>query len=160
MLIIGLLAATLTTTAFLPQMIKTWQTKSANDVSYAMLITFISGVFLWLIYGILTKDIPVILANAFTLVFNLAILYLKIKYGRNKEEEMAKLYFRFGAMGSSKTANALMTRYNFLEKGKRVLLVKPDLEIRDGQNIERRGGEASGEPGRVVIGNVGTDEEE
>ena len=47
---------------------------------------------------------------------------------------MAKLYFRFGAMGSSKTANALMTRYNFLEKGKRVLLVKPDLEIRDGQN--------------------------
>ncbi|WP_124066786.1 thymidine kinase [Clostridium sp. E02] len=48
---------------------------------------------------------------------------------------MAKLYFRFGAMGSSKTANALMTRYNFLEKGKRVLLVKPDIETRDGQNM-------------------------
>ena len=44
---------------------------------------------------------------------------------------MAKLYFRYGAMGSSKTANALMTRYNFIEKGKNVLLVKPDIETRD-----------------------------
>ncbi|MEY8351887.1 thymidine kinase [Lachnospiraceae bacterium 54-53] len=44
---------------------------------------------------------------------------------------MAKLYFRYGAMGSSKTANALMTRYNFLEKGKNVLLVKPDIETRE-----------------------------
>ena len=85
MLIVGLLAATLTTTAFLPQMIKTWQTKSANDVSYAMLITFIIGVFLWLIYGILRQDIAVILANAFTLLFNLAILYLKIKYGKTSQ---------------------------------------------------------------------------
>ncbi|MGB6299912.1 MAG: SemiSWEET transporter [Rivularia sp. (in: cyanobacteria)] len=87
MLIIGLLAATLTTTAFLPQMIKTWKTKSANDVSYTMLITFITGVFLWLIYGIMTGDIPVILANAFTLVFNLAILYLKIKYGKTPQRK-------------------------------------------------------------------------
>jgi MtN3 and saliva related transmembrane protein len=80
MLIVGLLAATLTTVAFLPQMIKVWQTKSANDVSYAMLITFIIGVFLWLIYGILRQDIAVILANALTLIFNLTILWLKIKY--------------------------------------------------------------------------------
>lgn len=47
---------------------------------------------------------------------------------------MAKLYFRYGAMGSSKTANALMTRYNYLEKGKEVLLVKPDIETRDKPN--------------------------
>lgn len=46
---------------------------------------------------------------------------------------MAKLYFRYGAMGSSKTANALMVRYNFLEKGQKVILVKPDNEIRDGR---------------------------
>lgn len=44
---------------------------------------------------------------------------------------MAKLYFKYGAMGSSKTANALMTRYNFLEKGKKALLIKPDIETRD-----------------------------
>lgn len=46
---------------------------------------------------------------------------------------MAKLFFRYGAMGSSKTANALMTRYNFIEKGKKALLIKPDIEIRDGK---------------------------
>jgi thymidine kinase len=44
---------------------------------------------------------------------------------------VAKLYFKYGAMGSSKTANALMTRYNFLEKGKKALLIKPDIETRD-----------------------------
>ena len=87
MLIVGLLAATLTTTAFLPQMIKTWQTKSAKDVSYTMLITFIIGVFLWLIYGIMRQDIAVILANVFTLLFNLTILYLKIKYGKTPQRK-------------------------------------------------------------------------
>ena len=46
---------------------------------------------------------------------------------------MAKLYFRYGAMGSSKTANILMVRYNYLEKGKKVALLKPDIENRDGK---------------------------
>ncbi|MEB3215215.1 MAG: SemiSWEET transporter [Nostocales cyanobacterium 94392] len=87
MIIVGLLAATLTTSAFLPQMIKTWRTKSAKDVSYTMLITFIIGIFLWLIYGILRQDIAIILANAFTLLFNLTILYLKIKYGRTPQSK-------------------------------------------------------------------------
>lgn len=45
---------------------------------------------------------------------------------------MAKLYFRYGAMGSSKTANALMVEYNYYERGKRALLAKPKLESRDG----------------------------
>ncbi|MFN6479292.1 SemiSWEET transporter [Nostoc sp. DedQUE07] len=78
--IIGLAAATITTISFLPQMFKTWQTKSAKDVSLVTLITFISGVFLWLIYGIYLQSLPIILANAITLVFNLIILWLKIKY--------------------------------------------------------------------------------
>ncbi|MEH2248330.1 SemiSWEET transporter [Nostoc sp.] len=78
--IIGLAAATLTTTAFLPQMFKTWQTKSAKDVSLIALITFIIGVFLWLIYGIYLQSLPIILANSVTLFFNLIILWLKIKY--------------------------------------------------------------------------------
>ncbi|NRB09213.1 MAG: SemiSWEET transporter [Richelia sp.] len=77
---LGLLAATLTTSAFLPQMLKTWQTKSAKDVSYTMLITFILGVFLWLIYGFYRRDIAIILANGITLILNLMILWLKIKY--------------------------------------------------------------------------------
>ncbi|MEH2337327.1 SemiSWEET transporter [Nostoc sp.] len=78
--IIGLAAATLTTTAFLPQMFQIWRTKSAEDVSFIMLITFILGVFLWLIYGIYLQALPIIVANSLTLFFNLIILWLKIKY--------------------------------------------------------------------------------
>lgn len=50
---------------------------------------------------------------------------------------MAKLYFRYGAMGSSKTANALMVEYNYFERGKRALLVKPRLDSRDGDRVIR-----------------------
>ena len=50
---------------------------------------------------------------------------------------MAKLYFRYGAMGSSKTANALMARYNYMEKGQKVILLKPKVENRDGENLIR-----------------------
>lgn len=46
---------------------------------------------------------------------------------------MAKLYFRYGAMGSSKTANAIMVRYNYMERGQRVLMLKPKLDNRDGE---------------------------
>ena len=48
---------------------------------------------------------------------------------------MAKLYFRHGAMGSSKTANALMVDYNYYERGKKALLVKPQLDNRDGEGV-------------------------
>ncbi|MDO4853583.1 MAG: thymidine kinase [Clostridia bacterium] len=47
---------------------------------------------------------------------------------------MAKLYFRYGAMGSSKTANALMVHYNYWERGKNALLLKPAIDVRDGKN--------------------------
>ncbi len=48
---------------------------------------------------------------------------------------MARLYFRHGAMGSSKTANALMVEYNYRERGKRALLVKPRIDTRDGESV-------------------------
>lgn len=48
---------------------------------------------------------------------------------------MAKLYFKYGAMGSSKTANALITKFNYEERGMRVLLIKPALETRDGEDV-------------------------
>ncbi|WP_101772922.1 thymidine kinase [Peptostreptococcus faecalis] len=48
---------------------------------------------------------------------------------------MAKLYFYYGVMGSSKTANALMVHYNYHERGKKALLVKADIDVRDGSNI-------------------------
>lgn len=78
--ILGLVAGGLTTIAFLPQMFQIWRTKSAKDVSYIMLIIFMSGLFLWLIYGIILGALPVILANGVSLFFNLIILWLKIKY--------------------------------------------------------------------------------
>lgn len=60
---------------------------------------------------------------------------------------MAKLYYKYGAMGSSKTANALMTKFNYEEKGKRVLLLKPTVDNRDGANVvkSRIGLEANAE---------------
>ena len=48
---------------------------------------------------------------------------------------MAKLYFRYGAMGSSKTANAIMVRHNYLERGQRVLMLKPRVDNRDGETM-------------------------
>ena len=50
---------------------------------------------------------------------------------------MAKMYFRYGAMGSSKTANALITKFNYEERGMKVWLIKPALDDRDGANIIR-----------------------
>ncbi|MFM6529942.1 MAG: SemiSWEET transporter [Dolichospermum sp.] len=78
--ILGLVAGVLTTVAFLPQMFQIWLTKSAKDVSFVMLIVFMSGLFLWLIYGIIIGALPIIMANGVTLFFNLIILWLKIKY--------------------------------------------------------------------------------
>lgn len=78
--ILGFTAALLTTIAFVPQLVKTWQTKSAKDVSLGMLVTFCIGVFLWFVYGIIRQDIPLVLANLTTLIFNGIILWLKLKY--------------------------------------------------------------------------------
>jgi MtN3 and saliva related transmembrane protein len=76
--ILGLIAGTLTTIAFLPQLYKTWKTQSAQDVSSVMMITFCIGVFLWFIYGLAIQAMPVIVANAVTLILALLILVLKI----------------------------------------------------------------------------------
>lgn len=78
--ILGLIAGTLTTLSFLPQVIKTWQSKSAKDFSFGMLITFTLGVFLWLVYGIGKNELPIILPNLVTLMLNSLIILLKFKY--------------------------------------------------------------------------------
>ncbi|WP_447977529.1 SemiSWEET transporter [Candidatus Nitrospira bockiana] len=78
---IGLIAGTLTTIAFLPQLTKTWKSKSAKDMSLAMLATFTTGVLLWLIYGLLVQAPPVIAANVVTLILAATILVLKLRYG-------------------------------------------------------------------------------
>jgi MtN3 and saliva related transmembrane protein len=78
---VGLVAGTLTTISFLPQLLHTLRCKSAKEISYTMLIAFMSGVILWLIYGIFLGALPIILANAVTLGLIITILILKIYYG-------------------------------------------------------------------------------
>jgi MtN3 and saliva related transmembrane protein len=78
---VGYLAATLTTAAFLPQVFKVWKSKSTKDLALPTLLSFIAGVSAWLLYGLLLKSPPVIMANAVTLVLNLVILRFKLKYG-------------------------------------------------------------------------------
>ena len=81
----GFSAALLTTIAFLPQLYKTWETKSADDVSLVMLILFLTGLICWIIYGLKINSIPIIVANFVTFIFNFSILILKISYKKNKE---------------------------------------------------------------------------
>jgi MtN3 and saliva related transmembrane protein len=78
--ILGLVAGACTTIAFLPQLMKTWRSKSAKDISSEWLITFTVGIFLWLLYGILIHSLPVILSNGVTLVLTLMILFFKLRY--------------------------------------------------------------------------------
>jgi len=78
---IGLVAASLTTIAFVPQVIKTWRSKSAKDLSLGMFGIFSLGVLLWLTYGLLVNDLPIILANTFTLILSSIILYFKVRHG-------------------------------------------------------------------------------
>ncbi|MGJ3247808.1 MAG: SemiSWEET transporter [Elainellaceae cyanobacterium] len=78
--LLGLTAGTLTTLAYLPQLFKTWKSKSADDISWIMLITLCIGIVLWLVYGTYVHDVPVIAANLTTLFFTSLILTLKIRY--------------------------------------------------------------------------------
>jgi MtN3 and saliva related transmembrane protein len=78
--LLGLTAGTLTTTAYLPQLLKTWRSKSADDISWSMIITLCIGILLWLVYGSYTHNLPVICANVMTFAFTFFILLLKIRY--------------------------------------------------------------------------------
>jgi len=78
----GMIAGTLTTIAFVPQVLKIYQTKSAKDVSYLMFSIFSTGIVFWLIYGILIRSTPIIAANVVTLALSVIIIVLKIRYHR------------------------------------------------------------------------------
>ncbi|HGY5547890.1 MAG TPA: SemiSWEET transporter [Prochlorococcus sp.] len=84
--ILGLIAGSLTTIAFVPQLLKVWKSKSAQDISYVMFIMFIAGIILWEIYGWGIHSMPVILFNVITFVLGLAILVLKFIFDRKANE--------------------------------------------------------------------------
>jgi MtN3 and saliva related transmembrane protein len=80
---IGYVAASLTTFCFLPQLVHTFKTKSVKDIHVISLVLFDVGLVFWLIYGIWLHSWPMILANTVTLGFQLALLGLKLRYGRD-----------------------------------------------------------------------------
>jgi MtN3 and saliva related transmembrane protein len=78
--IIGLIAASFTTIALLPQLRKVWKTKSTGDILTGMLTLYSSGLFLWFVYGVYINDLPIILANSLAFIQALVILIFKAKY--------------------------------------------------------------------------------
>ena len=84
-MLLGFVAATLTTLAFAPQALKTWRAKSADDLSLGTFIMFCAGVLLWLAYGFIRNDLPIIVANVVTFGLAFFILVMALKYRRPRE---------------------------------------------------------------------------
>lgn len=97
---LGLLAATLTTLSFLPQVIRTWRMKSAEDLSLGTFGMLCAGVACWLAYGLLIGDLPIVLANAVTLVLAGSVLVLAIIYKRRPSQNSSE------ASSSTSTASS------------------------------------------------------
>ena len=78
--LIGFAAATCTTVAYAPQFIKVWRSRSARDISLVMFLVMVLGIALWLTYGLLSGDAPLVVANAITMLLAGGILFMKLKY--------------------------------------------------------------------------------
>jgi len=79
--LIGYTAAVCTSVAFLPQVLHTIRTRDTAGISLGMYLIFCTGVALWLLYGVLIGDLPVIVANVVTLALSLVVLALKLRNG-------------------------------------------------------------------------------
>lgn len=78
---VGLIAGALTTVSLLPQLLKTIKLKETKDISLIWCVTLFTGVFLWVVYGLLISDLAILLANGISLVFIFILLLLKLKFG-------------------------------------------------------------------------------
>jgi MtN3 and saliva related transmembrane protein len=79
--LIGLAAGALTTASFVPQVVRIARTRSARDVSLHMFLLMATGIFLWLVYGVLVGALPVIAANAVSLALAAAVIAMKLRFG-------------------------------------------------------------------------------
>jgi MtN3 and saliva related transmembrane protein len=77
----GYAAAVCTTSAYVPQVLRVWRTRSTQDISLKMFLVLVAGLALWLTYGIWRGEIPLIAANSVTLMLASIILYFKLKHG-------------------------------------------------------------------------------
>ncbi|MBC7422975.1 MAG: SemiSWEET transporter [Ferruginibacter sp.] len=82
--IIGFVAGILTAISMLPQLIKTLKEKKAEEVSPVMLVVLISGVLLWIVYGAIKKDFPILITNSISFLLNLWMFFLRKKYKDSK----------------------------------------------------------------------------
>jgi MtN3 and saliva related transmembrane protein len=78
--LVALTAGTLTTIAFVPQVVRAWRTQSVDDLSLGMLLTFNAGVALWITYGVMVREPPMILTNGVTLFLALMLLGMKLRW--------------------------------------------------------------------------------
>ncbi|HMI78930.1 MAG TPA: SemiSWEET transporter [Ferruginibacter sp.] len=78
--IIGLVAGTITSVTFLPQVTRIWKTRFAKDVSLTMLLLLMLGTSVWLAYGLLRNDAAIIYTNSMVLAMGLAMLFFKLKF--------------------------------------------------------------------------------
>jgi MtN3 and saliva related transmembrane protein len=78
---VGIVAGVLTTSAFVPQAIKTWRTRSARDFSVALLVLLVVGNSLWLTYGALKGSMGLVAANIVTVPLTMFILLVKLRRG-------------------------------------------------------------------------------
>ncbi len=78
--IIGLSATVITTISLFPQLLRILKTKSTKDISMIMYSVFCVGVFLWLVYGVLLDDLPIMIANTLAFTQGVVILLLKLRY--------------------------------------------------------------------------------
>jgi MtN3 and saliva related transmembrane protein len=86
--LLGMKAGCISSVTFLPQVIKTWKTKSAADISLLMFTFATISVIMWLVYGIILNNIPIIFTNSMVLLFSLIMLYFKFRYSGKKMKEM------------------------------------------------------------------------
>jgi MtN3 and saliva related transmembrane protein len=88
--VLGYLAATLTTTAFLPQAWRCFRTKDVSGISLRMYSVFTVGVGVWLAYGVVLGELPMMISNGLTLVLACAVLVMRVRYGRRQAREGAE----------------------------------------------------------------------
>ncbi len=82
--VVEIIAGVLTGSFMLPQLIKVIKEKKVDEISILMLAVLITGISLWIIYGVVRNDIPLIVSNTFSLCVNLVLMYYRIKYRKRK----------------------------------------------------------------------------
>jgi MtN3 and saliva related transmembrane protein len=84
--ILGIVAGIFTSTSLVPQLVKIIKEKDASNVSVLMLLVLMTGLALWIWYGIEKKDTPIIATNAFSILVNILLLFFRFRYGEKKDE--------------------------------------------------------------------------